>query len=634
MPEGRTTTLPQRLAVLLAAKDKTSAPLLALLQHVHDGVQEVVMVQPLDPFRYMAAYLQHTMSLDVELEEVALTKELHRKQIALGKLRLQVAHLRHIRLASLRDCLVCEADLCVDATDSVVTPDDHTFLLPEPQKTQVDWCPPTLPLSVNEDASTSVHFAAMASANTQAVLENANPPDPLHWLVHHFYAKSTATQYQLAALKATLGSYRWYLDQVRDAVPVAEANTHAATSKQVSLRAQLAERNRLVLHLSVTHMVRRSDINMKGRQVLVDREKLWIPLDCIEPIHRFTPFQLQALHRAETLLMLADEVSYKAKLQFDLEYRSATMIQAMYKCHVLYHIHKTVMAGRHAAAAHIQRIYERYLYSKAIRLPAWCVLGQQVMVAMPIARRAAIWFQFYAGKDFSSGNFSTVPAAPLNVLEHRCRQDDKCAAFASDGSLKRFVPRQLSQLHALNPPDGRPLDMRVDGLYIKRIPRDDSEVTTHAIVTRIPVDKFGPVQVVFDGTGVIEDVPVHKLSVRWTHAYDMSADTWHFVDAVTQIKAPVAPEPFGDADSRQREIDGRKRSYAMERDADYMAKKLQSAITLQCAYRNRKARQLFRFMVALREKEKLHAAKVDQVALDVAKKRHKNKQRRWWFGRK
>ncbi|RHY01930.1 hypothetical protein DYB36_010782, partial [Aphanomyces astaci] len=298
------------------------------------------------------------MSLDVELEEVALTKELHRKQIALGKLRLQVAHLRHIRLASLRDCLVCEADLCVDATDSVVTPDDHTFLLPEPQKTQ-----------------------------------------------------STATQYQLAALKATLGSYRWYLDQVRDA--------------------------------------------------------------------------------------------------------------------------------------------------------------------------------FYAGKDFSSGNFSTVPAAPLDVLEHRCRQDDKCAAFASDGSLKRFVPRQLSQLHALNPPDDRPLDMRVDGLYIKRIPRDDSEVTTHAIVTRIPVDKFGPVQVVFDGTGVIEDVPVHKLSVRWTHAYDMSADTWHFVDAVTQIKASAAPEPFGDADSRQREIDGRKRSYAMERDADYMAKKLQSAITLQCAYRNR-----------------------------------------------
>ncbi|RHY87355.1 hypothetical protein DYB37_010950 [Aphanomyces astaci] len=219
--------------------------------------------------------------------------------------------------------------------------------------------------------------------------------------------------------------------------------------------------------------------------------------------------------------MLADEVSYKAKLQFDLEYRSATMIQAMYKCHVLYHIHKTVMAGRHAAAAHIQRIYERYLYSKAIRLPAWC---------------------FYAGKDFSSGNFSTVPAAPLDVLEHRCRQDDKCAAFASDGSLKRFVPRQLSQLHALNPPDDRPLDMRVDGLYIKRIPRDDSEVTTHAIVTRIPVDKFGPVQVVFDGTGVIEDVPVHKLSVRWTHAYDMSADTWHFVDAVTQIKAPAAPE--------------------------------------------------------------------------------------------
>ncbi|KAF0738241.1 hypothetical protein AaE_008877, partial [Aphanomyces astaci] len=319
-------------------------------------------------------------------------------------------HLRHIRLASLRDCLVCEADLCVDATDSVVTPDDHTFLLPEPQKTQVDWCPPTLPLSVNEDASTSVHFAAMAGANTQAVLEfflpecldavvqlgNANPPDPLHWLVHHFYAKvdaiaytrnSTATQYQLAALKATLGSYRWYLDQVRDAVPVAEANTHAATSKQVDKCWWIVKNSGFpstVLSPSIgSHPVRRYT---------------YIPHEsslCIFVFYVSVVVQLQALHRAETLLMLADEVSYKAKLQFDLEYRSATMIQAMYKCHVLYHIHKTVMAGRHAAAAHIQRIYERYLYSKAIRLPAWCVLGQQVMVAMPIARRAGTTFSLY-----------------------------------------------------------------------------------------------------------------------------------------------------------------------------------------------------------------------------------------------
>ncbi|RHY27074.1 hypothetical protein DYB32_007067, partial [Aphanomyces invadans] len=186
--------------------------------------------------------------------------------------------------------------------------------------------------------------------------------------------------------------------------------------------------------------------------------------------------------------MEADEVALKAKLQFDLEYQSSTKIQATYKCHVLYRMHQQVMATRHAAAARIQRVYERYLYAKAIQLPPWCVLGQQVLVAMSIARRAgmvvrqsshmamtcgvAIWFQFYAGKDFAAGNFTTLPPPhSIDILEKRCRQDDKCAAFASDGSLKRFVPRQLSQLHALKATDGREIDMAVDGLYVKRIPR-------------------------------------------------------------------------------------------------------------------------------------------------------------------
>ncbi|ETV93756.1 hypothetical protein H310_12322 [Aphanomyces invadans] len=638
-PTGPGPTL-RRLQALRSGKE--TSQLLPLLQLVHDGVQEVVMVQPLDPFRYMASYLQHNMSLDAELEEVALTKELHRKQIALGKLRLELAHLRHVRVHALRDCLVCEQDLRVGEMETVVTADDHAFLQPEPQKSQVDWTPPTIPSHFDDDATTTIHILD----NNRSALEyflpecidaivqlgNVKPPDPLRWLVQHFYAKSSAAEYELAALKATVGSYRWYIDQVRGEVPIAEANACAASAKQQSLRAQLSERNRLILHLSVTHLGPRTDRHMKGKQVLVNREKLWISPEHIEPIDQFTPFQLHALHRAEAFLMEADEVALKTKLQFDLEYQSSTKIQATYKCHVLYRMHQQVMATRHAAAARIQRVYERYLYAKAIQLPPWCVLGQQVLVAMSIARRAAIWFQFYAGKDFAAGNFTTLPPPhSIDILEKRCRQDDKCAAFASDGSLKRFVPRQLSQLHALKATDGREIDMAVDGLYVKRIPQNDDEVTTHAIVTSLPTDKFGPVRVVFDGTGVPEDIPVQKLSVRWKRTYDFETDTWHFVDGVTQAKAATAPEPYADDESRRREIDARKRSYALERDANYIAKKLQSAITLQCAYRNRKARQLFRYMLALREKEKEHAAKVEQVAEEVAKKK---KKRRWWFERR
>ncbi|KAF0693880.1 Aste57867_15193 [Aphanomyces stellatus] len=621
------------------------AAMLTLLTHVQNGVQEVLMTHPPDPFLYMAAYLTHMMTLEVDPEDIALTKELHKKQIALGKMRKELEQLRRVRLKALRGSLACEAELCV--VESIVTADDHTFLQPERQLDQEDWCPrDTTPRRDTDDDSAfhpSVrHVAAVASENKRATLEfflpecmdalvelqKCQPSDPLHWLVVHFNAKSSHAMYRLEELKVTLGRYRWYTDHIRAQLPIAADNTKKAVAIHEDLEAQLAERNRLIKHLSIPHWTYRTDKSMKGCvEVLWNREKRWIPPDCIEPIAIFTPFQMQALHRAEIYLMLADEVAYKAKLQADLEYASSTQIQACFKCHVAYEIHKRVMATRHKAAALIQLKYERYLYAKAIRLPAWCVPGEQVVVAMSIAKRCAIWFQFYCGKDFTAGNFATVPGPlDLEAIKQRVRHDDKCAAFASDGSLKRFVPRQLSQLQPMKKTE---MLADLDGLYVKKFPRTDDEVIQHAIVNAIPSNKFGTIQVVFDGTGVVEDVPVAKLSLRWKHTYDFDADAWHYVDQITKAKAPAPPLPFADDDARTREIESRKRSYALEQDTEYQVKKLASAIKLQCAFRNRKARQLFRYMLALREKEKEHQAKVDQVAANVAKK--KKKKKRWFF---
>lgn len=54
-------------------------------------------------------------------------------------------------------------------------------------------------------------------------------------------------------------------------------------------------------------------------------------------------------------------------------------------------------------------------------------------------------FHFYEGKDFPAGNYATVEPNIEN-LKRICRNDEKCAGFATDGSLKRFIPHQLSQL--------------------------------------------------------------------------------------------------------------------------------------------------------------------------------------------
>ncbi|KDO20785.1 hypothetical protein SPRG_13537 [Saprolegnia parasitica CBS 223.65] len=412
--------------------------------------------------------------------------------------------------------------------------------------------------------------------------------------------------------------------------PQAEIDANRASRQRDDLQAQLSERTRLVTHISVSKMGPRTQPRMPGKPVVLNHEKLWVPPENIEPIDDYSPFQLQALHRAERLVMEADEVRYKAILRFDLEYYSARRIASMFRCHRAYAKYQILTARRHAAAATIQCVYEAYLYRKAVQLPSWCVLGQQVMVAMVLARRAAIWFEFYRGRDFSAGNFATDATKSLDELKTLCRHDDKCAAFASDGSLKRFVPRQLSQLQPFT--NLRTTLAPTDGLYIKRLPRSDADVIASAIITSVPHNKFGTVEVVYDGTGVIEMVPVQKLSPRFVHEYDFASDTWHYVDQVSKAQQATAPEPFAEATERQAIIDERKRLHARAKDEAYKRKVEASAVKLQCAFRSKRARAKFRHLLEVRLKELEHQAVVDAAAAKVAEKTKKRWRRwfRWW----
>ncbi|OQR97504.1 hypothetical protein ACHHYP_10895 [Achlya hypogyna] len=626
----------------IRALDK--APVQLLLQYLCDGIQEVVMARPHDPFHYMADYLRLAALLVDEPEEATLSRELHKKQIALGRMRNELLVLQARRRKALVESLALEATLFV--SNSILTDEDRDFLEPEPRRHQDHWCPHTTPMDF---VCQPVLFTPMESGNVGAILEffvpecmdalvelqKASPEDSVRWLVAHFEAKSPRLQQraqEVANLKLILGSYRNYYDKFKVLGPQAEIDAHRACSQREDLQTQLAERTRLVTHISVSQLEPRTQLRMTGLPVIVNQEKMWVPLTNIESIAAYSAFQLQALHRAESLLMEADEVRYKAILRFDLEYFSSRKIGAMYRCHRDYARYQIVYARRQAAAVVIQRRYEAYLYHKAVQLPSWCVLGQQVMVAMVLARRAAIWFEFYRGRDFPAGNFATDSNRSLDYLKQRCRLDDKCAAFTSDGSMKRFVPRQLSQLQPFTKGTAA-----TDGLYIKRFPRSDADVVSSAIVTGVPSNKFGTVEIVYDGTGVTELVAVQKLSLRHTREYQFATDNWLYRDQVTKDTSTVAPEPFSDSSVRQSMIDQRKRLYALLQDEAYKCKVERSAIKLQCAFRSKRTvleyvlwndEQQFQHILQVRMKELEHQAVVDATAAKVAEKKRK----KWrWF---
>ncbi|EQC34311.1 hypothetical protein SDRG_08084 [Saprolegnia diclina VS20] len=636
---GLPATWRSELAAQIKALQK--APVQGLLQFLSDGIQEVIMGRPRDPFYYMAEYLRLAAMLIDEPDELTLSRELHKKQIILGRMRNDLSRLRARRLRALHACLDLEATLLVP--DSILTDADRAFLDPEPRWLQNYWCPHTDVVATI--APPMMAFPAIESGNTRAIFEcfvpeclqaivelrKAQSDDPIRWLIAHFEAKSPQAQQRaqyVDQLKAVLGQYRLYYERMKVQPPQAEIDANRASCQRDDLQAQLSERTRLVTHISISKMRPRTQPRMTGKPVVFNLEKLWVPPENIEPIDDYTPFQLQALHRAERLVMEADEVRYKAVLRFDLEYYSARRIASMYRCHRAYAKYQILTARRNAAAASIQCVYEAYLYRKAVQLPPWCVLGQQVMVAMVLARRAAIWFEFYRGRDFPAGNFATDATKSLDELKTRCRHDDKCAAFASDGSLKRFVPRQLSQLQPLTKL-GASTD---DGLYIKRLPRSDADVIASAIVTSVPHNKFGTVEVVFDGTGVVEMVPVQKLSRRFAHEYDFGTDTWQYVDQVSRAQVATAPEPFTEATERQAIIDERKRLYTVAKDEAYKRKVEASAVKLQCAFRSKRARAKFRHLLEVRLKELEHQAIVDAAAAKVAEKTKKRWRRwfRWW----
>ena len=91
-------------------------------------------------------------------------------------------------------------------------------------------------------------------------------------------------------------------------------------------------------------------------------------------------------------------------------------------------------------------------------------------------------FTFYKGKDFPPGNYQVEEDTRINHLKTVCRNDEKCAGFSTDGSLKRFIPYQLSQLVPFKSNKKSLYSTKDTGLYVKITPCTYTLILSPSIV--------------------------------------------------------------------------------------------------------------------------------------------------------
>ncbi|GLE02662.1 hypothetical protein PINS_up011503 [Pythium insidiosum] len=445
----------------------------------------------------------------------------------------------------IRDILCVEASMELPPEDCRLNDDDLRFLETEIPACQTQWSVqvaeielPTSQSAVDESCVDGVDMwmqrHVLPCVNVDAYvervmqlivdavvsLENAMPAAPGEWIVLHFrqpLALDTRSDAMSLFLKTNYELMR-RVDQLKQRQREMHLRLERLRAHDDQVRDEFDTRARFIEKLRHSRVTVRTQLIMQGTPFTMNGERLWVlPGELLLPT-TLSPHELQALQRAERFLMQEDERRWRFLLEAQRRYDAGVSIQTTWRRFHARRMFVLLCAQRQAAAALIQRNYLHYLYHRAIRLPSWCVLGREVMVAASIAQRCAVTFQFYAWKDFPTGNYRRLSGFPIDALLELCRDDDECAAFATDGSLKRFVPRSLSQLQPMPKPpstSGTASRLERQGIFIKVYPSKTDRVVNTGIITAVPIDRFGLATVVLDGSGVTVQVPISKLSDRW-----------------------------------------------------------------------------------------------------------------------
>lgn len=517
------------------------------------------------------------------------------------------------------------------------------------------------------------------------VLQLAAPENPALWLVLHLRDDRQSS----AMFFHTNLELQRKLEQIKSDQQAMHLRLERLALLTDQLQHELTLRDQFIQKLSAAHLTTRTQAIMDGTPVFLNLTKHWVlPGHLLQP-SELDDAQLLALQRAERFCMERDETRWRFLLKTQKRYEASVAIQSKWRGFRAHTNYQQLRARRRQAAVVIQRNYFHYLFHRALSLPDWCVLGREVLVAPSVSLKCAIQFQFYPKKDFATGNYKRLEHAPLSELLEFCRLEEECAGFSTDGALKRFLPRKLSQLQSMAKPKDRELTPQ-DGLYIKVFPAKGEPVVNTAIVIELPPDRFGLIRVVLDGSGVVESVPLAKLSDRWkrvcirrktqrekkpkarTYVFGKAAepdaadevrpkdfevfddgltdqqrarrrkreqsegqgdadddaaavDFFYEDQATTQVLTREPKRTFTDDEDRAQEIQRRKVQYQARAEREYEAKKLASAVRLQCAWRSKRAREAFRRVLELRAKEREREREVHRLHQQQEQTQHKSK---------
>lgn len=125
-----------------------------------------------------------------------------------------------------------------------------------------------------------------------------------------------------------------------------------------------------------------------GRSILLNGRKHWLDDNNALDLLELRPEMEKTLQRAELAVMHADETHLKATIKFIREYKAALKIQTQVRRFTKRSWYLRTMIMRHKAATFLQEKYQQRLYYIALRLPEWCVVGGEVMIAKSVARKA------------------------------------------------------------------------------------------------------------------------------------------------------------------------------------------------------------------------------------------------------
>ncbi|KAL3672712.1 hypothetical protein V7S43_002005 [Phytophthora oleae] len=582
--ERRHQWLDKFLPRVLAAKRPNatyleSPEVLELLQHISDGVNELLLARPLSPLPWLADYLRRACKLGYGVPNTVaegLILEMHRKrrviQSALRDTKLEETESKRL----IQKIITLEKELKLVGRERRLKKADHAFLVWEEPSLQSNWSIDTnrIPLfpekKDNIDPSNpkeeleierlwlseqlkhellaqrdrDAYFDLVVDETTRALVNLllTAPEKPVPWFVLSLRhpiegpspvsAKSPPDARRKSSVALNAASPQLFktnfeltrkLDEIKEAQREMHVRLESMQQIEAELERELATRNRFITKLSETHVTTRTQAIMDGTPVFLNSQKHWVLPGYLLIPQSLSVAELQGLRRAECFLIEKDETHWKVLLRAQLEFDSATVFQSVWRGGRAYRAFQELLRQRRRAATLIQRNYFRYLFTRATSLPRWCRPGREVVVAPSIAQKCAISFQFYPKRDFPAGNYRREPdGTSLAELMEIARQDEMCAGFTTDGALKRFLPRMLSHLKPTEPRVSENDEERdlgeltaEDGLYVKLFPKKDERLINSAIIVEVPADRFGLIRVVLDGIAITELVSISKLTDRW-----------------------------------------------------------------------------------------------------------------------